>query len=107
MFGWFSKACPVDAPSRAWIESRWRWLTDQFGGDTMLDTPTILPTKEFFPDPYDASEAAGRTTLNRVCGYMGADPEKIELQYYSNNRHALSPAGYRFLPPKRPARYNE
>ena len=52
----------------------------------MIDSPTILPTKEFFPDAYDGSESAGRGILDRVCRYMGADPDTIELQYYSNNR---------------------
>lgn len=86
MFGWFGKSCPVDSPSQDWTQRRWRWLTDQFGSGLMLDAPTILPTEEFFPDRYDASESAGRAMLDRVCGYMGADPGTVDLEYYSNNR---------------------
>ena len=52
----------------------------------MVDAPTILPTREFFPDPYDGTEAAGRVMLNRVCGYMGADPDTVRLEFYSNDR---------------------
>jgi hypothetical protein len=86
MFNWFTRSCPVDAPTRAWIEQRWRWLTDQFGSELMIDCPTVLPTKEFFPDPYDAGEDAARVMFDRVCDFMGADPAGIDLQFYSKNR---------------------
>jgi hypothetical protein len=52
----------------------------------MVSAPTVLPTEEFFPDPYDGSETAARVMLDRVCGWMGADPNTVKLQFYSNNR---------------------
>jgi hypothetical protein len=86
MFGWFRATCTIDPVTREWIENRWRWLTDQFGSELMISAPTILPTEEFFPDPYDASEAAARVMFDRVCGYMGTDAESVKLEFYSNNR---------------------
>lgn len=83
MFNWFRPHCPVDPTTRRWIERRWRWLTDEFGPDLMIDAPTVLPTAEFFPDRYDASPDAVRTLLDRACGYMHVSPDLIDLDYFS------------------------
>jgi hypothetical protein len=60
VFSWLRPRCPVDPVTREWIDRRWKWLTDEFGADLMVDAMTVLPTAEFFPDEYDASESAVR-----------------------------------------------
>jgi hypothetical protein len=37
----------------------------------MINSPTVLPTEEFFPYVYDRSDASVRVLLDRVCGSMG------------------------------------
>jgi hypothetical protein len=84
MFNWFASSCTVDPVTRDWIDQRWRWLTDEFGVDAMINSKTVLPTPEFFPDKYDASESAVGTLVERVCAYMGVSPSMIDIQFYAN-----------------------
>jgi hypothetical protein len=52
-----------------------------------------MPTDAFFPDRFDGSEHAVAQMLERVCGYMGVDPETVALRLYSEGRNAdLGPA---------------
>ena len=46
-------------------------------------------TVEFFPDPYHSTEADARSLMERVCGYMGIDPERICLDFYSEEEPDL------------------
>jgi hypothetical protein len=86
MFGWLrSKAeCPVDPQAKEWIERRMLWLADAFGWERMRSARVILPTPEFFPDPYSGSDEDARGMLDRVCGYMGIDPGTVELSIYED-----------------------
>ena len=74
MFGWLRPTCPVDAPTKEWIERRMTWLTSEFGPEQLLDAKVILPTPEYFPDCYDGSQGHARVLLRRVCRYMAVDP---------------------------------
>jgi hypothetical protein len=47
-----------------------RWLSAEFGSDRMRSAPVVLPTREFFPDPYVGEQANARRILDRVCGWM-------------------------------------
>ena len=61
MFGWFGSICPCDSAAKSWVEDRLQWLSKQFGLHILLERPIILPTAEFFPDPWDGTpEASGR-----------------------------------------------
>src|SRR5690349_3836272 len=84
MFNWFRPSCPVDPHAKKWIENRLQWLSNEFGHDVFSRRAVILPLEEFFPDPYDATDAAGRVLLNRVCSYMDADPSKVVLEFYTD-----------------------
>jgi hypothetical protein len=81
MFGSNPK-CPVDPETRMWIERRMAWLTAEFGHDRLRAGPVVLPTPDFFPDPYDGSEPAVGVLFDRVCGYMGVQPDQIEISLY-------------------------
>ena len=63
MFGWFKPTCPCDPAAKQWVENRLRWLTRQFGLGILLERPVILPTAEFFPDPWDGSPRAAQRML--------------------------------------------
>ena len=62
MFGWFRPTCPCDPAAKRWVEGRLQWLSRQFGLHVLLERPIILPTDEFFPNPYDGSPTAVRRT---------------------------------------------
>ena len=83
MFPWSRPSLPLAAPAKAWVEERLQWLMDEFGADDLLREPMIVPTAEFFPDPYDGTERDARVLFSRVCRYMGADPSEIDLRFYS------------------------
>lgn len=82
MLDWlFRPTCPCDPAAKAWVEERLLWLADEFDDNVFSGRPMVLPTPEFFPDPYDGSKRAVRTLLNRVCTYMDVDPHIVELDF--------------------------
>ncbi len=66
----FTTKCPVSPEEKAWIDESMRWLIKEFGADRLRDAPVILPTEEFFPDPYSGDEEDVRLLVDRVCSYM-------------------------------------
>ncbi len=85
MFGWlFSPSCPCDPAAKAWIEERLQWLSEEFDDHAFNGCPIVLPTREFFPDPYDGSKRAVRTLLDRVCEYMDVIPDLVALKFVSD-----------------------
>jgi Flp pilus assembly protein TadD len=82
VFGWLRPTCPIDLGAKRWTEDRVGWLLGQFGRERLQHSNVIVPTKVFFPDDYDQSEAAARALFNRTCGFMGTDPASIELVFY-------------------------
>jgi hypothetical protein len=88
MFGWFRPSCPVGPAEKAWVEDRMRWLALEFGLEQMRSTRVILPTPEFFPEPYAAKRGDARVMFRRVCGYMKVDPEPIQLEFFLGKKPA-------------------
>jgi hypothetical protein len=84
MFGWFRPTCPCDPAAKCWLEERLQWLSRQFGLHLLLERPIILPTDEFFPDPYDGSEKAVKRMFRRVCRYMKVNPEAVEIKLFTD-----------------------
>jgi len=82
MFGWlFGSSCPLDPTAKNWVEASLLWLRDEFGADDLYGGPMILPTPEFFPDPYDGSRKSVYDLFDRVCEYMGVEPGLIRLKF--------------------------
>jgi hypothetical protein len=80
MFGWlFHPTCPCDQASKLWVEERLQWLAEEFTDSAFNGRRLVLPTPDYFPDPYDRSQQSIRTLLERVCGYMDVDPDLISL----------------------------
>lgn len=82
MFSWFKPRCPVDPQAKRWIECRLAWLAGQFGLDVFTRRSLVLPLAEYFPEKYDGTEESVRVLIDQVCGYMDADPNRIELKFY-------------------------
>lgn len=66
----FAARCPVDDRERTWVDDSLGWFRDQFG-DASLTAPVILPTRDYFPPPFDGTDDDVRSLVTRVAGYMG------------------------------------
>ena len=84
MLSWFRPICPCDPAAKQWVEERLKWLTQEFGLHILLERPIILPTEEYFPDPWDGTPKAVRRMFRRVCGYMGVDADTLELKVFND-----------------------
>ena len=91
MFRWSTPKLPISPEQQSWVNSRAQWLLQQFGAVRVRKARVVLPTPEFFPDPFDGAEAEVTPMLHRVCGYMGVDPGRIELYLYSDDAPDLGP----------------
>ncbi len=56
------------------------WISSTFGADSMRRCPVILPTQEFFPDPYEADEDSAERIFSRVCSYLKVDRKRVTLR---------------------------
>ncbi len=81
---WFTPKCPVEAEDKAWIEESMLWLIEEFGAETLRNATVVLPTDEFFPDQFSEDEDDVRALVRRLCGYMGVDPERVELEIFTD-----------------------
>jgi tetratricopeptide (TPR) repeat protein len=86
MFGWLHPKCPLAADDQHWIEWRMTWLADQFGLERVRRRAVILPTDEFFPEPYEATTEGVRRLLDRVARYMEVEPGRVDLDFYSRRK---------------------
>lgn len=108
MFGWLKPQCPVDDTAKRWIENRLQWLSEQFGRDIFTRRAMILPTKEFFPEPVDGSEASIRNLLDQVCRFMDVDPKRVALELFTNtNQLWLVNESGKYLPNGAAGLYDE
>lgn len=85
MLGWlFPPSCPCDPAAKEWVEERLAWLAEDFDDHAFNGRRVVLPTREFFPDPYDGSKFAARALLDRVCEYMDVVPDLVRLRFNSD-----------------------
>jgi hypothetical protein len=85
MFDWlFPPACPCDSAAKSWIEERLQWLSEEFEDHAFNGRRLVLPTPEYFPDPYDGSKRAVRTLLDRVCEHMDVVPRLVSLKFVAD-----------------------
>src|SRR5688500_960637 len=80
MFGWFTPRQPLPTAEKVLAERRMKRLAGLLTFDRLLNAPVVLPTPEFFPDPFQGDEASAAALFRRVCGYMGVDPGAVRLE---------------------------
>lgn len=86
MFNWlFKPSCPCDPAAKAWVEERLAWLADEFDDNAFSGRRIVLPTPEFFPDPFDGSNKSVRLMLERVCEYMDVDSDRVTLNFVAES----------------------
>ena len=73
---------PVSETAREVIDRSLGWFTEVWGPVTLREIPVVLPTPEFFPAPWQESEAHARAVFERVCGYMRVDPARVHLELF-------------------------
>ena len=83
---WFTPKCPVEAEDKVWLEDSMLWLSEEFGSDTLRDVAVVLPTDEFFPEPFSEDEDDVQILVDRVCGYMGVNPDRVELEFFTGRQ---------------------
>lgn len=88
MFG-FTPKLPVSDEERQWVDEGFRRLEKMLGRRRMTEAKIILPAAEYFPDPYDKSEAACEKIFQRVCDYMQVERSHIELEIFADETEEL------------------
>jgi hypothetical protein len=81
MFGWLKTACPVDLREKVWTELAMGTLADRWDWQSLRDSAVILPTGEFFELPTGGRPADPERLLTTVCRYVGADRDKLRLEF--------------------------
>ena len=59
-------------------------MAEEFDDSAFSGRQVVLPTTEFFPDPYDGSKKAVRKLLDRVCEYMDVVPDLVALKFVAD-----------------------
>lgn len=83
----FSPTCPVDPPSRQWLDEQLAWLAVHFADESPAKHELVLPTPDHFPDHYDGTASAANAMFIRVCQRMGVDPDLVQLSVMDINPH--------------------
>lgn len=91
IFDWLrpAPACPCSPPAKAWIEERLSWLCREFPENIFTGKLLVLPTDEFFPEPYDGTDDDVEVLLRRVCGYMEVDRSRVVLDFSTGQDKVL------------------
>src|SRR5262245_53932119 len=92
---------PIDPSSQAWLERRMNWLVQVFGLDRLRQAVVMVPTPEFFPDPWSASDADVRVILDRVCGHMGVEASRLLLELFDDDERTEPLGVYVQGPPEK------
>jgi hypothetical protein len=98
MFNWFRAKCPLETSTKLGIEQRMAWLARVFGVQRLRQATVVLPTPEFFPDPYRGAPADARPLLHRVCGYMGIEPTRFDLEFFTDYEEQTSTSVGEYVP---------
>ncbi len=88
MFGLTPKS-PVSAEAGAWVEDSMRRFVGLYGQERLQALPVVLPTEEFFPDDFQATEESVQDTLRRVCGFLRVDPSRVVLEVFEDTEAEL------------------
>jgi HEAT repeat protein len=76
-------------------------LARLFGIGRLRAAAAILPTPDFFPDPYHRSEDDVRRLLDRICRYVSVDPGRLDLELFGGDPDGPREAVGYYVPGKR------
>lgn len=81
----FRTKLPISDQERIWADEGFRRLGTMLGMNRLLEATMILPTDEFFPDPFQKSETGLKTLFRRVCAFVNVDPAVVDLEIISDD----------------------
>jgi uncharacterized membrane protein YhaH (DUF805 family) len=79
---WRGPRCFVTEAEKTWVEVNMLWLKTQFSV-TPLRQATLVPGCDTLPDAWHGSGEEGVELVHRLCAYMGVNPGRIAVAYYS------------------------
>lgn len=85
----FGPKLPISEDQRQWVDSSFWRLARLLGRNRLIDAKVVLPTDQYFPDPFDGSDDAVKTLFARVCSYMAVDRTQIDLHLLADNTATL------------------
>src|SRR5438445_223206 len=65
---------------KSWTDELVEWLSEEYDYHAFSGRRLVLPTPEFFPDPYAGFKPAVRTLLHLVCEYMDVVPDLVAMK---------------------------
>jgi len=80
---------PVSEDQQKWVDEGFRRLSRMLGASRMTASRVVLPTDEFFPDPWQPGPDGLRALFRRVCGYMHVDPARVALDIIPDHAREL------------------
>lgn len=86
MFG-HDAQCPVQAADRDSIEGSFGWLSAQFG-TSLLASPVLLPTSDYFPGPFSGELAEMRALVAGIAEAMEMDISRLAFVRFPGERAA-------------------
>jgi len=86
----FRAKLPVSDSERVWVDQGFERLARVLGRNRMLQAAVILPTAEYFPDPYNRTEACADLLFRRICSYMRVDRSSIDFEVFPDELEELS-----------------
>jgi hypothetical protein len=89
-FGGGIPELPLKESEKTWIENAFQWLLDEFGVESFLKHPLILPETSYFPDKYQGQEGDIINLVNRICGYMNVNPRLVEVEFFSDQDQTVA-----------------
>lgn len=91
MFGRVVQA-PIQAVDREWVEESFAWFADQFGV-SLLASPVLLPTSEYFPGPFTGEPAQMRALVTGVAAAMGVESSRLTVAPFPRDGGAVAEHG--------------
>jgi hypothetical protein len=70
MLGFGKAKLPVSMEQKEWVDRSFVRLAGLLGANRLIESEVVLPTEEYFPDPYDRSEGlCGAFSDELHCGW--------------------------------------
>lgn len=81
--------CPVDEPTRMWLEESMLWLFNAFGEENVKNKKVLVPNYDDFPIKYNQQAQSAFETLNIVAQQMEVSLEEIHLDVYNQDQEEI------------------
>jgi hypothetical protein len=79
-----SSKLPITEIDRQWVDDGFRRREQMLGRRRMIDVQVVLPTPQFFSNPYNETPESADLLFQRVCSYMQVERRAVELEIFSD-----------------------